>query len=116
MIPTFTYAATVERVVDGDTIDVDLDLGMRIHVKTRLRIAHVDCPEMNTDAGKAAKAFVIGTLDRANRTVTVQTYKPDKYGRALADVFYLDMFGAQQNLATQIIDNGYGVTYEGGTR
>lgn len=109
--PTFHYAATVGRVVDGDTLDVDIDLGMRIHFKARLRLAHVNCPEKNTPEGVAAKNYVEGLLPPVT-VVMVSTAKPDKYGRALADV----QLGDGRDLAHLLIDGGFAVPYEGGAR
>lgn len=111
MTPSFTYAATVLHVVDADTIDVDLDLGMRVHLHTRLRVRHIDAPERYTDAGKAAIAFVLDLLPIGSR-VTVATSKPDKYGRALADVALVD----GRDFAGELVAAGHAVTYEGGTR
>lgn len=97
--PTFVYAATVERLVDADTVDVDLDLGMRVHMKTRLRVAHVDAPERYTTEGRDAIMFATGQ-------------KPDKYGRALADIVLPD----GQDYARLLVDAGHAVPYEGGPR
>lgn len=130
MTPSFTYAAKVERVVDADTVDVELDLGMRVYLRTRLRVAGIDAPEMSTDAGKAAKCFVLDQLCAATEhrephisdrdclfvPVTVRTSKPDKYGRALADVVFRDMQGADLNLGTVLVDDGHARPYDGGRR
>lgn len=109
--PTFTYVATVERVVDGDTFDVDLDLGMRTHVRTRLRLEHVDAPEMKTPAGREAKALVEAKMP-VGSVVTVATQKPDKYGRALASVQLPD----GSDLATWLLKVAMASPYEGGAR
>lgn len=111
MTPTFVYAAIVDRVVDADTVDVDLDLGMRVHVRTRLRVAHVDAPERYTDAGRAAIAYA-GQALPVGSAVTVATSKPDKYGRALADIALPD----GRNYATELVAAGHAVPYEGGAR
>lgn len=119
MAPAFTYAATVERVVDADTIDVQLDLGMRIYFRVRLRVAHIDAPEVWTQEGKDARAFVAALLDPSlaeYRRVIVATHKPDKYGRALADVTYVDDDGSRQDLADILLELGYARPYEGGAR
>jgi micrococcal nuclease len=112
--PTFTYAATVERIVDGDTLDVDLDLGMRIHVKARLRLEHVNAPEHGNAAGDAATAFVQRLLP-AGTPVVVATAKPDKYGRALATVAF-QHDAHEVDLATALLQAGHAVPYEGGAR
>lgn len=83
----FTYAACVERVVDGDTILVDIDCGFGIHTRQRLRLRGIDAPERNTDAGLRAKRFVEERLAACPRIV-IRTHKSDKYDRYLADIFY----------------------------
>jgi len=81
----FTYRAILRRVVDGDTLTVTVLLpGYEMDEKLRLR--GLDCPEMNTPAGRAAKRYVERQL-REVREVTIATTKPDKYDRYLADVF-----------------------------
>lgn len=109
--PSFTYRAVVENVVDADTIDVNLDLGMRVHFRTRLRVAHIDAPERYTTEGRAAADFVRALLP-VDTEVTVTTYKPDKYGRALADIQLPD----DTDLATLLLEHGHAVEYEGGAR
>lgn len=111
LTPTFTYAAVVERVVDGDTFDVDLDLGMHVHVKARLRLEHIDAPEMKTPEGQAARAAVEAKMP-VGTAVTVATQKPDKYGRALATV----QLPNGTDLASWMLAGGFGHGYEGGTR
>lgn len=84
----FTYRALEVRVVDGDTLAVTLDLPPFNHIDKKLRLRGLNCPEMDTDAGKAAKRFV-QSLIRPETEVIVTTTKPDKYDRYLADVFLL---------------------------
>lgn len=112
LTPSFVYHAVVEKVIDGDTIDVDLDLGMRIHFKTRLRLEHVDAPEVSTVEGKNAKVAVTALVP-VGTAVTVATTKPDKYGRALATVVLPD----GTDLSSWVLANVPGAKpYEGGTR
>lgn len=84
----YVYAAAVERVVDGDTLWVWLDLGFKDKARQNLRLRGIDAPEMDTPEGKASRRFVVDTLSSCDRVV-VSTTRPDKYGRYLADVFYL---------------------------
>lgn len=111
MRPTFVYAATVEAVIDGDTIDVDLDLGMRMHFKTRLRLAHVDAAETSTIEGKNAKVMVAAMVPVGTK-VTVSTQKPDKYGRTLATVVLAD----GSDLSDFVLSLPGSKPYEGGPR
>lgn len=92
--PTYTYRGWVEKIVDGDTIDVRLDVGFDTHIYKRLRLLGVDTWELRGDEkekGQIAKEFVHTRLvNQAQREVYVQT-KMDargKYGRVLAWVWY----------------------------
>lgn len=82
----FTFDVTVLKVVDGDTLWVKVRLWSRQWVKQKLRLRDLDCPEMNTAEGQAAKRFVEALMART-KSVTICTTKPDKYDRYLADVF-----------------------------
>lgn len=83
----YTYRATVLRVIDGDTLDVTVDLGFRVHHQIRVRLAGINCPELKTPDGQRAKQFVENWL-AANLPVTLQTQldKTEKYGRYLGRV------------------------------
>lgn len=83
----FTYAARVERVIDGDTLLAQIDCGFGIYTRQRLRLRGIDAPELKTDAGLRAKRYVEECLS-ACPFVIIRTHKSDKYDRYLADVFY----------------------------
>src|SRR3989338_1632574 len=83
----FTYQAFIERVVDGDTLLVQVDLGFGLWTRQYLRLRGIDCPEMDTAEGKRAKKFVETELS-AVPFVIISSTKSDKYDRYLADVFY----------------------------
>lgn len=82
----FTYQAVVERVIDGDTLKVRVDLGFDLEHRETLRLRGVDAPEMTNKAGEAAKSFVSLYLKEAD-TIFIYTSRSDKYDRYLADVF-----------------------------
>ena len=111
----------VTKVVDGDTIDVDIDLGFNISFAQRVRLAGIDTPESRTkDArekalGLEVKNKVKSAIDSA-KTVIIKTELPDsteKYGRIWGWV-YLD--GAAKSLNEQLIDEGYAWGYMGETK
>ncbi|HLD69811.1 MAG TPA: DUF1016 N-terminal domain-containing protein [Candidatus Omnitrophota bacterium] len=85
----FTYKACVDRVIDGDTLLVSFDFGLKISLSQKLRLRGIDCPEMDTEEGKRAKRFVESRL-KPCEFIIVKTYKDrsDKFDRYLADVFY----------------------------
>lgn len=98
--PTYTYAAYVTRIVDGDTLDVSIDLGFKVWVKERVRLFMVNTPETygvkkeseEYQRGMAAKEFVEDWLGQSpDRRVILRSVdgKPlgqGKYGRWLAEV------------------------------
>jgi micrococcal nuclease len=111
----------VLKVVDGDTIDVDIDLGFNISYTQRVRLAGIDTPESRTKdlkekaLGLEVKDKVKKSIDAA-KTVVVKTELPDsseKYGRILGWV-YLD--GDTRSLNEQLIEEGYAWGYMGDTK
>jgi endonuclease YncB( thermonuclease family) len=82
----YTYRARVLRVIDGDTLWMKIHLRPGLWVKEKLRLRGLDCPEMATPEGRAAKRFVEALVARA-QAVTITTTKPDKWDRYLSDVF-----------------------------
>lgn len=111
----------VLKVVDGDTIDVDIDLGFNISYTQRVRLAGIDTPESRTKdlkekaLGLEVKDKLKKSIDSA-KTVVVKTELPDsseKYGRILGWV-YLD--GDTRSLNEQLIEEGYAWGYMGDTK
>jgi len=94
----FFYKAEVKRVVDGDTIDVLIDVGFSMHYAGRVRFYGVNTPESRTSnleekkAGLAAKEFVEQWVASNNNTVYLKTIKDknEKYGRILAEIYNQD--------------------------
>lgn len=84
----YAYKALVERVVDGDTIWLNIDLGFSCWTRQKVRLRGIDCPELDTKKGQEAKEFVEARLKEVD-FVLVKTHKSDKYERYLTDVFYL---------------------------
>ena len=85
----YTYRATLQRVIDGDTLWVNIDCGFDIWTDQRLRLRGIDTPEMDTPEGQRARRFVEAALRKCS-VLGITTTKPDKYDRYLADVFYLE--------------------------
>ena len=82
-----TYLARVQRVVDGDTLAVTVDLGFGVEVDESLRLRGIDAPELSRQAGVRAREFVCEALEASERVV-IATRHRDKYGRWLADLYY----------------------------
>jgi micrococcal nuclease len=87
----FTYTAMITKIVDGDTVHADIDLGFHIILKDQvLRLRGINTPEIKgtqKPEGLVAKGRVEGLI--LGRTVQIKTYKDkrEKYGRILADIF-----------------------------
>ncbi len=85
----FTYAASVQKVVDGDTLIATLDFKSTFSISQKMRLRGIDCPELDTEEGKKAKRFVEDRLKNCD-FIIVKTYKDrtDRFDRYLADIFY----------------------------
>ena len=116
----FHYKAQVERVVDGDTIDVTLDLGFDIQLKGRIRFAGINAPESRTrdavekEMGLAAKRYVEDWTSALENKVIIQTTLDDKgkYGRILGRILNDD----GECLNDEMVSLGHATPYHGGKR
>jgi len=115
------HVKKVNNVVDGDTIDVDIDLGFDISFSSRVRLAGIDTPESRTKdlaekkLGLEAKEYVKSKIKDA-KEVVIKTEKMDsseKYGRILGWLF-LD--GSKISVNEQMIAEGYAWGYLGDTK
>jgi micrococcal nuclease len=115
------HVKKVTNVVDGDTIDVEIDLGFDISFSSRVRLAGIDTPESRTTdkaekvLGLEAKEYVKSKIKDA-KEVIIKTEKMDsseKYGRILGWVF-LD--GSKVSINEQMIAEGYAWGYLGDTK
>jgi len=109
----------VHKVVDGDTIDVDIDLGFNVSFYQRVRLAGIDTPESRTSddyekkLGMESKEWLKKALEGQTKII-IKTEKPDsseKYGRILGWLFVNDV-----NLNLAMIDQGYAWSYMGDTK
>ena len=108
----YEYRAKVEKVVDGDTIDVIIDLGFKILTTQRLRLARVNTPEIyrrSKDSeeyrrGMEAKEYVIRRLEENGNEFLLKTFKhPGKYGRYIAEVHLED---SGKTLNQELLEKG----------
>ena len=111
----------VLRVVDGDTIDVDIDLGFDISFTSRVRLAGIDTPESRT-TDKREKVLGLEVKQRLKEllskssSLVIKTEKPDsteKYGRSLGWLF---IDGAEKSINEGLIADGYAWGYMGDTK
>ena len=115
------HVKKVTKVVDGDTIDVDIDLGFDISFSSRVRLAGIDTPESRTK-DLAEKALGLEVKDKLKylidgaKSIVIKTEKMDsseKYGRILGWL-YLD--GAETSVNEALIASGYAWAYMGDTK
>jgi len=115
------YVRKVENVVDGDTIDVLIDLGFDILFQSRVRLAGIDTPESRTKdlsekaLGLESKEYLKKYLKDA-KSVVIKTEKMDsseKYGRILGWVY---VNGDTESLNDKMINDGYAWGYMGDTK
>ena len=111
----------IHKVVDGDTIDADIDLGFDISLTKRIRLAGVDTPESRTaDAnekkyGLESKEWLKHRCENA-KNILIKTELPDsteKYGRIIGHLF---INNEEVSLNNQMIIEGYAWEYDGGTK
>ena len=116
----YEYKCKLVRVVDGDTIDVDIDLGFGVWMQNqRIRMYGIDTPESRTSDdiekvyGNAAKTFLAKWTNAGN--LTLKTFKDGKgkYGRILGEIWYGDETGNDHNVNQLLIDNHHAVRYHG---
>lgn len=117
----YEYRATLIKVIDGDTVDIDIDLGMKISYRIRARLWGINTPETygvkkesaEYKAGMAAKQRLIELLDTKSGDFIVKTYKDrkGKYGRYLVGIYVED-----KNVNRILVEEGHATFYDGGKR
>lgn len=112
----YRYRAKIVRVVDGDTVDLEVDLGFRIRHQVRVRLLGINAPESAgpdaSTAGKDAKAFLTSRLGIAGLDVNLETHldATDKYGRLLGKIW---LRGVDQTINEEMVALGYAKPYDG---
>ena len=113
----YIYKAKCLRVVDGDTIDAQIDLGFDTHKVIRIRLVGINAPESRTrdleekTRGLAAKQFVIDILKKHHNNFILHSQGVGKYGRCLGEIFLGDV-----KLNELLITEGHATAYNGGKR
>jgi micrococcal nuclease len=108
-IKVYQYKAKVLNVVDGDTIDVSIDLGLQIYSLQRIRLYGIDTPERGQpgflEAADRLKQLIL------DKNVTIKTYKTSKYGQYLGEIEF-DGIHINQMMITE----GHAKKYFGGKK
>lgn len=115
----YTYKAKLIKCVDADTLDLLIDIGFNIHIKERVRLYGINCPETRTrdleekKRGLQAKAYVKDMLK--GKEILVQTHKDGKgkFGRYLVEVF---MENYPVSLNDMLVKDGHAKIYFGGKK
>lgn len=116
--PAYIYRAHVDRVIDGDTLDLIVDLGFDVLKRHRIRLAAIDAPPRNTAEGKAATRYLTELLTDAG-TLVVQTRKYDLHGRYVAHLFCAptgsigEVFAHGNYVNGQMLTQGHAAVYKG---
>jgi micrococcal nuclease len=111
----------VTKIIDGDTIDVNIDLGFDISFHSRVRLAGIDTPESRTKdlkekaLGLESKEYLKKRLEAAKNIVirTEKVNSSEKYGRILA---WLYVDGEPNSINHEMIEKGYAWGYLGDTK
>jgi len=115
--PAYLYRAVVVRVIDGDTIDVDIDLGFYVWIKKqRIRLFGIDAPEVKGETrseGLAATEHLKSLIE--GESIILRTVKgddggdrDDSFGRWLGTIYHGDM-----DVNAEMIRSGHAIPYEG---
>lgn len=105
----YRYKAWVKRVVDGDTVDCEVDLGFNIKTHIRFRLAGIDTPEIRgveKEEGLKSKAYLISLIKNTD-SIIVESHKTGKFGRWLGTL-YID----ELNVNEDLVKNGYAKPYK----
>ena len=113
----YYYKVEILRVVDGDTVDVRMDLGFNVWHKCRVRLVGINAPESRTrdkeekKRGLAAKDWLINILESAQTDIEMQSHGFGKYGRVLGVLYINDV-----NINDLMVKEGHAEVYDGGKR
>ena len=123
----YEYNVKIVKVVDGDTVDVDIDLGFGMtYKKQRVRMLGIDTPESRTrdlvekQFGKASKKHLKKLLEMSER-ISLISHDKGKFGRILGELYghYNEghpVFGESFNINQQMIDDHHAVEYDGSSK
>lgn len=101
----YQYKAKLNRVVDGDTVNLTIDLGFRLIYTANCRLAGINAPEMNTPEGKASKEWLSGYL-LPDLTFDITSTGLDKYGRPIVELYFNKM-----SINQKMVEEGYAGKY-----
>lgn len=120
----YIYRVNIVRVVDGDTVDCDIDLGFGVWLKNqRVRLFGIDAPETRTrdlaekQAGLEAKRWLQDALETGDVFIQSDEFEPrGKFGRILATFFVGRIDGVHIDVNATMVKEGLASPYFGGAR
>jgi len=96
----YEYKATIVKIVDGDTMDLLIDLGFNTFVKERIRLARINAAEVNTHLGRLLKEHLQTRIDKSTNQVLLSSKKKDRYGRYIGEIIHPDLGNISDYLLT----------------
>ena len=108
----YRYKATLNRIIDGDTIDVNIDLGFDVKIKQRVRLYGINTPEVRTkdlkekERGIEATEYLKKILPKEFIIQTILN-KRGKYGRVLGILWV-----KEENINERMVNEGYATKYD----
>ena len=107
----YSYPGIVTRVIDADSLIIDIDLGFCVIMKgQRLRLKGINAPELRTEEGKVAKAWLVKTLEVYGNKVfliSAKAPKKGKWGRWVVDIYTENI-----HINKALIETGHAVIYQ----
>lgn len=98
--------AELVRAIDADTLILRVDLGYHVFTDAYVRLARINAPERNTDAGKQARDALVNYLTLYANRLQIKSTKTEKYGRWLGELWVTDSSG-DQNINDWLVQNGF---------
>lgn len=106
-IPQYCYKARVVKVIDGDTVEMLVDLGFSVSIQKRFRLYGINAPELKNDTnsiGKISKQYLTQLINNKDVIIKTEKNKTDKYGRYIATIFLDNV-----NINQKIVSDGQGI-------
>jgi micrococcal nuclease len=102
------------RVLDGDSVMLEIDLGNKVKWRDNFRLMGIDTPERGQPGHREATIRLVDLL--ASGLSHIETHKPDKFGRWLADLYISTMQGGELHVNRLMVVDGFAKEYFGGKK
>jgi micrococcal nuclease len=111
MVINYTYNATLNKVIDGDTVDLNVDLGFKITLRVRVRLERINTHELNSsieeERVQARLALFRVRELLTNKPLLFKSNSLDKYGRSIGSI----VFEGTKNLSDILLTEGFAKLY-----